>query len=126
MAKTRPTEGPSMDQERHQNGGGQELDGDGSPKMTQTGELVINQIEGKRKVASQPEATEQTTADHLPGDGLYPQGLPTPGAPAGLEPSELSERPSVSGSVRVTCIDYCPEKFRVQEVANLPDFLKQH
>jgi magnesium transporter len=69
---------------------------------------------------------EHTTVETLPGDGLYPQGMPQPGAPAGLEPCELSQRPSITGSVRVTCIDYCPEKFHVQEVANLADFLKQH
>jgi magnesium transporter len=86
----------------------------------------MDQIVGKRTRASQPEEMEQTATDPLPGDGLYPQGLPSPGAPAGIEPSELSQRPTVSGSVRVTCIDYCPEQVVVQEVANLEDFLRQH
>jgi magnesium transporter len=76
--------------------------------------------------ASSPETIEQTAVEILPGDGLYPWGMPQPGAPAGLEPCELSQRPTVTGSVRVTCIDYCPERVHVQEVANLAEFLKQH
>src|SRR5262249_42116837 len=97
-----------------------------TPNLIQTGDPTMDQIAGKRTGASQPEETEQPAADPLAGDGLYPRGLPPPGAPAGLEPSELSQRPTVAGSVRVTCIDYCPDKFLVQEGANLPDLLTQH
>ena len=86
----------------------------------------MNQVDSKPTSSNPPEAVEQTAVETLPGDRLYPQGMPPPGASAGLEPCELSQRPTVTGSVRVTCIDYGPEKFHVQEVANLPDFLKQH
>src|SRR5262249_35447813 len=71
-------------------------------------------------------AVSGTTTDGLPGDDLFPRGLPSPGSPAGLEPSELSQRPSVAGSVRVTCIDYCPDRVQTQEVENVADFLKVH
>ena len=86
----------------------------------------MDQIDNKPTSSNPPEAMEQTAMETLPGDRLYPRGMPPPGASAGLEPCELSQRPTVTGSVRVTCIDYGPEKFHVQEVANLPDFLKQH
>src|SRR5690242_7536927 len=86
----------------------------------------MDQVDRKPTSSNPPEATEQTAGETLSGDRLYPQGMPPPGAPAGLEPCELSQRPSVTGAVRVTCIDYGPEQIQVQEVANLPDFLKQH
>jgi magnesium transporter len=86
----------------------------------------MDQLHSKPTSLNPPEAMEQTAVETLPGDRLYPQGMPPPGASAGLEPCELSQRPTVTGSVRVTCIDYGPEEVHVQEVANLPDFLKQH
>lgn len=86
----------------------------------------MDQVDSKPTSSNPPEAMEQTAVETSPGDRLYPQGMSLPGASAGLEPCELSQRPTVTGSVRVTCIDYGPEKFHVQEVANLPDFLKLH
>ena len=86
----------------------------------------MDQVDSKPTSSNPPEAMVQTAVETLPGDRLYPRGMPPPGASDGLEPCELSQRPTVTGSVRVTCIDYGPEKFHVQEVANLPDFLKQH
>jgi len=69
---------------------------------------------------------EGAAGDPLLGEHLFPADLPSPGAPAGLDPSELSQRPTVKGSMRITCYDYCPERFQTQEVTNLPDFLQQH
>jgi magnesium transporter len=80
-----------------------------------------------RPTGSTPTAVEDGSAtDDRPGDDLFPRGMPEPGTPAGLEPSELSQRPSVAGSVRVTCIDYSPDRVQVHEVANVTDFLKLH
>ena len=39
-----------------------------------------------------------------------------PGSPPGLEPRDLSALPSVPGGARITCIDYSPEQFLVEEV----------
>ena len=86
----------------------------------------MDQVDSKPTSLNPREAVKQSDVENLRGDRLYPRGMRPPGASAGLEPCELSERPTVAGSVRVSCIDYGPEKFHVQEVANLPDFLKQH
>jgi magnesium transporter len=71
-------------------------------------------------------ALDRHAPEGLSGEELFPRGMPQPGTPAGLDPSELSQRPSVAGSVCVTCIDYCPDNVKVQEGVNVPDFLAQH
>jgi magnesium transporter len=86
----------------------------------------MDQLHDKQTGSTPPVAVVPNAADGLSGDDLFPRGLPSPGAAAGLDPSELSQRPSVAGSVRVTCTDYCPENVKVQEVTNVADFLKVH
>ena len=48
------------------------------------------------------------------------------GIDAGIDPAELGKRPTLKGSSKVTCFDYCQERCLVQEIANLADFLAQH
>jgi magnesium transporter len=50
----------------------------------------------------------------------------SPGSAPGLGPQELSALPTVPGGARVTCIDYCPERVQVEEVANLDEFIARH
>src|SRR5262245_25033064 len=45
----------------------------------------------------QVELLDSNAADPLLDEHLFPANLPTPGAPAGIEPSELSQRPTVKG-----------------------------
>jgi magnesium transporter len=49
-----------------------------------------------------------------------------PGSPPGLEPQDLSALPSVPGAARITCIDYSPEQFLVEEVEDHVDFIGRH
>ena len=60
------------------------------------------------------------------GAALYPPDLPAAGVDAGISPDELSQRPTVKGAIKVTCIDYCPQQCIVQEAVDLPEFLKSH
>jgi len=48
-----------------------------------------------------------------------------PGEVPGIEPSQLGTMPSKPG-VAVTCIDYCPEQARVEEVSDLAEFIGRH
>ncbi len=48
-----------------------------------------------------------------------------PGTPAGIEYHELVQTPGM-GPARVICTDYCPERWQVQEVADLAAFLAVH
>jgi magnesium transporter len=52
--------------------------------------------------------------------------MPPPGTAAGIEAEELSSRASGTEPVVVTCIDYSPEQFQVEEVSDIPDFLARH
>ncbi|HWQ08383.1 MAG TPA: magnesium/cobalt transporter CorA [Holophaga sp.] len=49
-----------------------------------------------------------------------------PGAAPGLEHDELIELRGAEGPVSLTCVDYCPEEVRFQEVQDLDDFLAHH
>jgi magnesium transporter len=49
-----------------------------------------------------------------------------PAGAAGLEPRDLSARPTEQGGVRVRCIDYCPNNVHVEEVTDIPAFLARH
>ena len=49
-----------------------------------------------------------------------------PGAAPGLEHDDLKQLPSESGSVNVTCIDYCPGEIAIRDIDNLKDFLDHH
>jgi magnesium transporter len=50
----------------------------------------------------------------------------TPGAAAGIEPHELVPGPGPAPSVRITCIDYSPERVEPQDVSDLPAFIAVH
>jgi magnesium transporter len=49
-----------------------------------------------------------------------------PGAAPGLEHDEIQLRPSETGPVRVSCIDYCPAEIAIRDIDNLEDFLNHH
>jgi magnesium transporter len=49
-----------------------------------------------------------------------------PGAPAGIEMSELAALGDGSGPVTVTCVDYCPDRVEIETIADLPEFLARH
>jgi magnesium transporter len=57
---------------------------------------------------------------------LFPSHMRTPGTDAGIDLDDLAKRPTLKGSVRVTCIDYCPEQVQEKVIANLPEFIAQH
>jgi magnesium transporter len=50
----------------------------------------------------------------------------TPGATPGIEVHELASMPTTRGEVRVTCIDYSPERAQVQEMTSVDDFVTAH
>jgi magnesium transporter len=50
----------------------------------------------------------------------------TPGAAAGIEPHELVAGPGKAPSVRITCVDYSPERVEHQEVPDLLAFIAAH
>jgi magnesium transporter len=49
-----------------------------------------------------------------------------PGAAPGIEHHELAELPSSAGVTTITCIDYCPARFEVQQVDNVAEFVAGH
>src|SRR4051794_16617726 len=49
-----------------------------------------------------------------------------PGAPSGLDPHDPALFAGKTGAVRVTCIDYGPEQFHVEEVEDVAAFLDRH
>jgi magnesium transporter len=49
-----------------------------------------------------------------------------PGSAAGIEPHELGVVPAGALSVRITCVDYAPERAEFQEVLDLPSFIDAH
>ena len=71
--------------------------------------------------------TDGRTADQITGDGnLFPRGLHPADTDAGVELNDLLRRPTLKGSVSVTCVDYDAQHYVVQEVADLTDFLERH
>jgi magnesium transporter len=63
------------------------------------------------------------------GKGLQlPRGFEhvKPGSAPGVDLEELSSAPVKPGAARVTCIDYCPEDVRFEEVTDLPRFMNDH
>ncbi len=54
------------------------------------------------------------------------QSVPAAGTAPGIEPHELSQLPTTRGKVTITCIDYCPEQVRIQEVQDVWEFLAHH
>jgi magnesium transporter len=63
--------------------------------------------------------------------GLHnrPSARRVPGAPAGIEPHELStmaRKQEKREPAVVTCIDYSPARMEIQEVTDLEDFIIQH
>ncbi len=49
-----------------------------------------------------------------------------PGAAAGIEPHELPVASGPAATVRITCIDYCPERYEMREVVDLAGFIAEH
>jgi magnesium transporter len=49
-----------------------------------------------------------------------------PGSAPGLHPQDLSALPTTPGGARITCIDYSPERTRVEEVHDLVEFIGRH
>ncbi len=49
-----------------------------------------------------------------------------PGSPPGIEPRDLPAPPAGTGAVRITCIDYSPERHEIQEVRDLQAFIDHH
>ena len=52
--------------------------------------------------------------------------MDTPGAPAGIEMSELATLGDGTGPVTVTCVDYCPDRVEIETITDLPEFLGRH
>jgi magnesium transporter len=50
----------------------------------------------------------------------------SPGAAPGIEHDEIAHLPSGNGQVRLTCIDYCPERCEIQDIDDLDEFLNRH
>jgi magnesium transporter len=49
-----------------------------------------------------------------------------PGAAPGVELDEIVKLPGGHGQVCITCADYCPDRYEIQEVADLDHFLLLH
>ena len=49
-----------------------------------------------------------------------------PGAAAGIEHHELTQSHGDSATVTITCTDFSPDCFQVEQVANVDDFLARH
>ena len=49
-----------------------------------------------------------------------------PGTAPGIEHHDLSKLPTVSDGCYVTCIDYSPDRVRVEEITDLEDFIVHH
>jgi magnesium transporter len=52
--------------------------------------------------------------------------MPSPGTEAGLSAQRSMPAAVTPESIRVTCIDYCPDDVEVQEVADIGGFLAEH
>src|SRR5262245_51843038 len=52
--------------------------------------------------------------------------IDTPGAPAGIEVSELAALDNEAGPVTITCVDFCPERVEIEQISDLPEFLARH
>ena len=50
----------------------------------------------------------------------------TPGAAPGIEHHELSDRPSSTATVAVTCTDYSPDRVQVEQICDVSDFIARH
>ena len=64
-----------------------------------------------------------------PPDEVGPGSAPpfhAPGAEAGIEPHELTQRATRPGSTAVVCADYSPDRAQVTEVTDLAEFLTHH
>ena len=73
------------------------------------------------------DAERRTAADASSEPPAMPRlSMPLPGTPGGIEAADLAHRPSGSGPVTVTCIDYAPDQVEVQDVADIEAFLARH
>ena len=91
------------------------------------------------RLAAEPDAPSSGEADGTPprsrkGPPRGKRGLrlprrfkkAAPGSAPGIEPHELLAVPGKTVSVRITCVDYCPEQVEAQEVRDLPAFIAAH
>ncbi|NLS95869.1 MAG: magnesium/cobalt transporter CorA [Planctomycetaceae bacterium] len=60
------------------------------------------------------------------GTALPKVSMPKPGTEPGFARKALEPSARAPESIRVTCIDYCPDSVEVQEVADIGEFLAQH
>jgi len=51
---------------------------------------------------------------------------PKPGTVPGIEPKDLDQLPTISGGIRITCIDYSPEQSASIEVRHMASFINEH
>jgi magnesium transporter len=59
-------------------------------------------------------------------DGFFPRKVRGANGDAGVELHELLRRPTRKGSVAVTCVDYNADRYLVQEIEDLPQFIQKH
>lgn len=52
--------------------------------------------------------------------------LSTTGAEPGIEPNRIASLPAGSGHTTVTCIDFSPTQFLIQEISDLAEFVSHH
>jgi magnesium transporter len=73
------------------------------------------------------DGARRAAGDASPEPPAMPRlSMPLPGTPGGIEAADLTRRPSGSGPVTVTCIDYSPDQVDVQVVEDIPAFLACH
>lgn len=82
----------------------------------------------RKKVQAEREAREgQETLEAREGrEERGDIGCRTKDGAPGIELTDLETMPSTGDKVYVTCIDYCPERYEVQEVKDLQGFLEHH
>src|SRR5215468_1934462 len=68
------------------------------------------------------EAGDKTAA----GDDLFPRKARRTNGVAGVELPDLLRRPTSKGSAAVICVDYNADRFVVQEIEDLPEFIEKH
>ena len=76
------------------------------------------------------DASEETPAgvtDKIAEAGtLFSRGMHQANGEAGVELPDLLRRPTSKGSAAVICVDYNADRFVVQEIEDLPEFIERH
>ena len=91
------------------------------PASPQTATVLARFRRFFRQLLRTPGAGFQRSAAPLPR-----RTMPEPGASAGIEPDELSRRPSSSAPVHVTCIDYAVDRVQAETVTDIGAFTAGH